>query len=490
MKPTAAKAPRTYELNDKPPVRETIPLCLQHVLLFLASTLAIPLIIGSTLGFSSSEITLMLQCSIFIAGIGTLLQTLGAGPVGNRLPIILGATFTFVTPAIAISQTYGFPAFIGASLVCGVAVSLLGAVSVKFIRKIFPPVAMGCVIMVIGLTLVGVAVGYCAGGSGSPDYGSLRNYGVALFTLVIVIVLNAWGKGFWKGASVLIALLAGFLLSAALGMVDFSSLNESAWFAFPEPLHFGITFKLPAIIMALLTLVNLVEFLGDTSTVAFIAADRVATKEDLSRGVICDGVASILGALFNSTPTISYSGNIGLIGVTGVKSRYVVAAARRLYGYPGLHPQAGRLPLSHPHSGHRRRYSGGVRQHRRQRPQDAGTADPLRAGYAPHRGLSGHRPGLQLHTGRAGQLPLLYLRADQRHPRHRFLYDHPQPHPPQRPEQQDCHFLQGAGVIFPFVLKYARRSFSELWAYSVLACHSDLLFSFFSYLIVNFIHFS
>ena len=327
MKPTAAKAPRTYELNDKPPVRETIPLCLQHVLLFLASTLAIPLIIGSTLGFSSSEITLMLQCSIFIAGIGTLLQTLGAGPVGNRLPIILGATFTFVTPAIAISQTYGFPAFIGASLVCGVAVSLLGAVSVKFIRKIFPPVAMGCVIMVIGLTLVGVAVGYCAGGSGSPDYGSLRNYGVALFTLVIVIVLNAWGKGFWKGASVLIALLAGFLLSAALGMVDFSSLNESAWFAFPEPLHFGITFKLPAIIMALLTLVNLVEFLGDTSTVAFIAADRVATKEDLSRGVICDGVASILGALFNSTPTISYSGNIGLIGVTGVKSRYVVAAA-------------------------------------------------------------------------------------------------------------------------------------------------------------------
>ena len=187
---------------------------------------------------------------------------------------------------------------------------------------------MGCVIMVIGLTLVGVAVGYCAGGSGSPDYGSLRNYGVALFTLVIVIVLNAWGKGFWKGASVLIALLAGFLLSAALGMVDFSSLNESAWFAFPEPLHFGITFKLPAIIiMALLTLVNLVEFLGDTSTVAFIAADRVATKEDLSRGVICDGVASILGALFNSTPTISYSGNIGLIGVTGVKSRYVVAAA-------------------------------------------------------------------------------------------------------------------------------------------------------------------
>lgn len=322
------KAPRTYELNEKPPVPELIPLCLQHVLLFLASTLAIPLIIGSSLGFSSAEITLMLQCSIFIAGIGTILQSLGVGPVGNRLPIILGATFTFVTPAIAISQAYGFPAFIGASLVCGVAVALFGAVSVKFIRKVFPPVAMGCVIMVIGLTLVSVAVGYCAGGSDSPTYGSLQNYGVALFTLVIVIALNAWGKGFIKGASVLIALIAGFVLSAALGMVDFSSLNDSSWFSLAQPLHFGISFQLPAIIiMALLTLVNLVEFLGDTSTVAFITANRVATKEDLSRGVVCDGVASILGALFNSTPTISYSGNIGLIGVTGVKSRYVVAAA-------------------------------------------------------------------------------------------------------------------------------------------------------------------
>lgn len=324
-----SKTPKQYELNDKPPIQETIPLCLQHVLLFLASTLAIPLIIGSALGFSSAEITLMLQCSIFIAGIGTILQTIGVGPIGNRLPIILGATFTFVTPAIAISTAYGFPAFIGASLVCGVAVALLGAVSVRFIRKIFPPVAMGCVIMVIGLTLVSVAVGYCAGGNSSAaDYGSLQNYGLALLTLLIVVALNAWGKGFVKGASVLIALVVGFLVSVAMNMVDFSSLADTAWFALPQPLHFGISFKLPAIIiMALLTLVNLVEFLGDTSTVAFIAADRVATKEDLSRGVVCDGVASILGALFNSTPTISYSGNIGLIGVTGVKSRYVVAAA-------------------------------------------------------------------------------------------------------------------------------------------------------------------
>lgn len=193
------KAPRTYELNEKPPVPELIPLCLQHVLLFLASTLAIPLIIGSSLGFSSAEITLMLQCSIFIAGIGTILQSLGVGPVGNRLPIILGATFTFVTPAIAISQAYGFPAFIGASLVCGVAVALFGAVSVKFIRKVFPPVAMGCVIMVIGLTLVSVAVGYCAGGSDSPHLWEPAKLRCGLVHSRHRHCTERLGKGLYKG---------------------------------------------------------------------------------------------------------------------------------------------------------------------------------------------------------------------------------------------------------------------------------------------------
>lgn len=318
----------TYELNDKPPLIQLLPLSLQHVLLFLASTIAVPLIIGSAIGVTSAEQTLLVQCGIFVAGIGTILQAFGIGPVGNRLPIILGATFTFVGPCIAISAAYGFSAFVGASIICSLLVAIFGRICIGFIKKLFPPLVMGCVIMVIGLALVGVAVDYCAGGSGAADYGSFKNYGIALLSLAVVVVLNSFGKGFFKGASVLVAMVVGFLVCIPLEMVDFSSVGEASWFALPAPLHFGISFSVPAIlIVALLSIVNIVEFLGDTSNTAFIVTGEEATKEHLSRGIVCDGISSTLAALFNTIPVVSYSGNIGLIALTGVKSRFIVGTA-------------------------------------------------------------------------------------------------------------------------------------------------------------------
>lgn len=319
---------KAYELNDKPPLIQLIPLSLQHVLLFLASTIAVPMIIGSALGVSSAEQTLLIQCGIFVAGIGTILQAFGIGPIGNRLPILLGATFTFVTPCIAISQAYGFSAFVGACIICGILVTLFGRICINFIQKLFPPLIMGCVIMVIGLALVGTAVDYCAGGSGAEQYGSVQNYAVALLTLAVVIALNTWGRGFLKGASILVAIVVGFIISLPLGMVDFASVSEASWFALPEPLHWGISFSLPAtLIVAMLSIVNIVEFLGDTSNTAFIVTGKSATNEDLSRGIVCDGIASTISAIFNTIPAISYSGNIGLIGLTGVKSRFIVGTA-------------------------------------------------------------------------------------------------------------------------------------------------------------------
>ena len=325
---TRVAAKVTYELNDKPPLIQLIPLSLQHVLLFLASTIAVPMIIGNALGVTSAEQTLLIQCGLFVAGIGTILQAFGVGPVGNRLPIILGATFTFVTPCIAISQAYGFSAFVGASIICGILVTLFGRICINFIQKLFPPLVMGCVIMVIGLALVGTAVDYCAGGSGAEHYGGIQNYTVALLTLAVVIVLNIWGKGFLKGASVLVAIVVGTIISIPFGMVEFSSANEATWFALPEPFHFGISFSLPAtVIVAMLSIVNIVEFLGDTSNTAFIVTGKNATKDHLSRGIVCDGIASTLSAIFNTIPAVSYSGNIGLIGLTGVKSRFIVGTA-------------------------------------------------------------------------------------------------------------------------------------------------------------------
>lgn len=339
-----SKGPITYELNDKPPLKHLLPLSIQHVLLFLASTIAVPLIIGSAIGFEAGDISILVQCGIFVAGVGTMVQAFGIGPVGNRLPIILGQTFTFVTPCIAISLAYGFDAFVGASLICGLLIAIFGAFCIKFIKKIFPPIVMGCVIMVIGLALVNVAVDYCAGGSGAPDYGSWQNYLLAAITLIIVILFNTFGKGFIKGASVLLAMVIGFIIAMCMGMVDFGAVSEAAVFSLPKPLHFGISFKLaPIIIVGILYLVNTVEFIGDTSTVALVAANREVKEEELSRGIVCDGLASAFAAIFNVIPNVSYSGNIGLIGLTGVKSRYIVGTAGILITALGFIPKLSTL---------------------------------------------------------------------------------------------------------------------------------------------------
>lgn len=330
----------TFELNDKPQIKYMIPLSMQHVLLFLASIIAVPLMIGNSVGFTDSDTALLVQCGILASGIGTILQCFGLGPIGNRLPIILGSTFIFVTPCIVISQTYGFPAFIGASLICAIICAFIGVKCIKYIKKLFPPIVMGCVIMVIGLALVNTAVNYCAGGTGSATYGHWENYLLAFITLLIVVLLNVLGKGFIKAASVLIAMVIGFIIAVCMGMVDFAGLDEVGWFSIPKPFHFGIEFKPAAIlIVGILYLVEMVEFVGDTSTVTQIAANREPNEEDLSRGILCDNVASAIAAIFNTIPNVSYSGNIGLMGVTGVKSRYVVGVAGIMITVLGFIPK-------------------------------------------------------------------------------------------------------------------------------------------------------
>lgn len=322
------KSKITYELNEKPPIQHLIPLSLQQVLLFIASTIAVPLIIANGIGLDAEDTTLLVQCAFFCAGIGTMVQCFGIGRVGSKLPIVLGTTFTFISPCIAISLAYGLPAFIGASLIGGIAVAILGAISINAIKKLFPPMVMGCVILVIGVSLLYTAVDYMAGGSGTTDYGSWKNYIVAIITIAAAIVFNIFGKGFVKGASVLLAMVIGTIAALAFGMVDFSSVGSTTWFGLPKPFHFGIAFNLPAIIVVLLIyLVNTVEFLGDTSNCSLAAQGRVANEEELTRGILCDGLSSAVAAVFNTIPVVSFSGNIGLITLTGVKSRFVVGVA-------------------------------------------------------------------------------------------------------------------------------------------------------------------
>lgn len=333
-----------YGLEHRPPLRETLPLSLQHVLLFLACTLSAPLVLGHSLGMSAIDTSFLVQCALFVAGVGTMVQAFGLGPVGNRLPIMLGVTFTFLGPAIAIGSQYGYDVFLGSTVVGGLVAALLGRLAMDFIRKLFPPIVTGAVIMSIGFALVGVATSYSAGGIGSSTYGAGQNYLLALFTLVLVVVFHTCGKGFFRGASVLVAILAGFAVSAVTGMVDFSPLAQSPWFALPRPLHFGISFHWqPTLIVILLYLVTIVEFIGDTNTVVFMADKRLPTKQEYGRGILCDCLVSAFAGLFNSLPTISYSANIGLIGLTGVASRYIVGVAGIMLTLLGFCPKLAAL---------------------------------------------------------------------------------------------------------------------------------------------------
>lgn len=336
--------PQRYGLHHKPPLRETLPLSLQHVLLFLACTISAPLVLGHSLNMGATGTSFLVQCALFVAGVGTMVQAFGLGPVGNRLPIMTGVTFTFLGPAIAISGQYGYDVFLGSCVVGGLVAGVLGRLAMEPIRKLFPPIVTGAVIMSIGFALVSVAVSYSAGGIGAPNYGAWQNYLLALFTLVLVVAFHTYGKGFFRGASVLVAMLAGFVVGAACGMVDFTVLMEAPWFAMPEPMHFGIGFHWqPALIVLVLYLVTIVEFIGDTTTVALMADNRMPTKEEYGRGILCDCLTSAFAGVFNSLPTISYSGNIGLIGLTGVSSRHVVGVAGIMLTLLGFCPKLAAL---------------------------------------------------------------------------------------------------------------------------------------------------
>ena len=310
-----------------PPLKVSIPLALQHVLTMFSANITVSLVLATSIGLALNDVAFILQCAMFTAGVTTFVQAFGLGPVGSKLPIMMGSSFAFLGVSIAIAgdPALGMGALFGAVIVGGVTEALLGSVLLRAFKRFFTPIVTGSVVMAIGLSLLGTGVDYCAGGAGAANYGGLQNLGVALFTLVVALVLNQLGKGFIKAASIFIALIAGFALAWALGMVDLTPVLEAGWFAVPIPLKWGVSFKLSAIIpMLFIYLVSLLEFVGDTTGVAINAANRMPTNRELRSGVLCDGLGSAFSGLFNCTPNVSFSQNVGLIGITGVKSRFIV----------------------------------------------------------------------------------------------------------------------------------------------------------------------
>ncbi len=333
-----------------PPLSKAIPLGLQHIMAMFAGNVTPPIIIAGVIGASAGEQIFLIQVALFVAGIATLIQTIGIGPVGARLPIVQGTSFGFLPVALPLAKAFGLPAVLGASFVAGLMQIVLGAF-LKKIRHWFSPVVTGIVVLLIGITLMPVGLNYAAGGVGSADFASPTNLLLALFVLVVCIAVHQLGRGFVKASSILFGLLAGYLVAIALGMVDFTNLREAAWFAVPKPLEYGMEFPLTAIVgMALIMFVVGLETIGNISAITAGGAGRAAKDRELSGGVMADGVATSFAAIFNTLPNTAYAQNVGLITLTGVVSRHVVTIGGLLLIAMGLFPKLGGLVAAMPHA--------------------------------------------------------------------------------------------------------------------------------------------
>ena len=322
------KRTRIFSWQGFPPIRQALPLALQHVVAMIVGCVTPSLVIAGSgvANLDAAQTTLLVQSALFIAGIATLLQLFPIGrKIGAGLPVIMGASFAYLPTLQAIGIEFGIAAIFGAQLIGG-AVSVLVGIFIKKLRPFFPPLVTGTVVFTIGLSLYPTAIRYMAGGSGNPAFGAPLNWGVAILTLLVVLALNHFTKGFIKLASLLIGMLVGYLASLAFNMVDFSPIQQSGWLAVPEILPFGIAFYPTAIIsMVIMYVVNSVQAIGDLSATTGGAMDRQPTDQELSGGII--GVASMVGALMGGLPTATYSQNVGIVTVTRVINRWVLAMA-------------------------------------------------------------------------------------------------------------------------------------------------------------------
>ena len=334
------KIPKGYGLNECPPLREAIALGFTHLPVLLLNTVPIPLLIGGGIGLPASEITILIAACLFVAGIASILQSIGAGPVGARLPVFLGNSFVFVAPGIAIAAQHGLDTFTGACLVGSVVCLIVWGGLYKQIAKLVKPYISGTIVAILGISLCGVAIGYCAGGTGSADYGSLSNYLLAGGTILLTLFLQRFTKGLLQKCAALVSMVVMTAVYGFMGKLDFSEMIQSAWLRVPQPLHFGIRFELGTIVtVSVLCLVALLELLGDQTTAANLAENRLPTGKEQHGGILAQGISSVFGSLFNLCPTISISANLGLCGLTGVTSRFVIAITGVLVMLCGICPK-------------------------------------------------------------------------------------------------------------------------------------------------------
>jgi NCS2 family nucleobase:cation symporter-2 len=335
-----------------PPLARAVPLGIQHVMAMFVSNVTPAIIVcgAAGVGFGSADpapMLYMIQMSMLFAGVATLFQTIGFGPVGARLPIVQGTSFAFLPimiPLVAGKGVEAFPALFGGIVVGGLFHAALGSV-IGRIRFALPPLVTGLVVLMIGLALVQVGIQYAAGGipaRGTPDYGSLRNWAVAGTVILVTLGCKFFARGMVAVAAVLIGLVAGYLVAWSMGMVRFDAVGRAGLVALPVPFAWGVTFSTAAIVgFCLMAFVSAVETVGDVSGICKGGAGREATDREITGATYADGFGTAIAGVFGALPNTSFSQNVGLIAMTGVMSRHVVTIGALFLILCGLVPKIG-----------------------------------------------------------------------------------------------------------------------------------------------------
>jgi len=322
-----------------PPLQVGLILGLQHVLAMFVSNVTPSIIIAGVAGFAfgSADTVFLIQMSMLFAGIATLMQTIGLGPIGARLPVMQGTSFAFV-PVMIGAAKMGMGTLFGGIVIGGIFHAFLGSFIGK-IRHWFPPLVSGIIILAIGIYLIPVGIQYAAGGAGDfnmskPTWGGMGNWSLALIVIIVAFWLKFWTKGIISSSSVLLGMIAAYVVAIFMGSVNFSGVEKAAWFAI--------------IAMCLMSIVSAIETVGDISGIAKGGANREATDKEIQGGTYADGIGTAVAGVFGGLPNTSFSQNVGLISMTGVMSRSVVTIAAIFLVLCGLVPKIGAIVSSMP----------------------------------------------------------------------------------------------------------------------------------------------
>lgn len=338
------------------PVDEIFPLSqmliygFQHVLVMYAGAIAVPLIIGKTVGMTNEQIIMLISTDLFICGCGTIVQSVGIGHwIGSRLPIVQGCTFAALIPMCLIGQQYGIGGISGAVITAGLFTLLCAPWVCKLVR-FFPKAVMGTIVTLIGLSILPVAGGWIGGGDlDAVSFGSAGSLLMALLTLVIVLLIYTFGSGMLKNIAVLLGIVAGTLVYLAMGKLDLTSLHHTGWLAFPWPMRFApVEFHLiPAVLMSMVMIVVMVETMSSMMAMGEIVG-RQADQSTLKRGLYACGATTMVGGIFNMFPYAAFAQNVGLVSMTGVRSRFIVGVSGVILIVLGLFPKLAALVVAVP----------------------------------------------------------------------------------------------------------------------------------------------